>query len=110
MDGVIALVGVLLAFVLGRVGKAQDIRGAQHAEALAKLDEKLDKVGTSTTTLTAQIGPVALAVESAQATLAHTVAKVAALEAWKMEHDRWSHATVEQMTHGGPVRRASDMV
>lgn len=96
-DGVIAVAVAVLAWILGRVGKASDVRAQTTTKAIDKLTAKMDELHTAMTEVKAVLGPVVQQTEATQAQTQRTASAVTALDTWRIEHEKWARETIQRV-------------
>jgi hypothetical protein len=105
---VVAIVGAVIAYLLGRNGTAQQLTAVQTMTTLKEQTVKLDLHSTSLERLTTALGPTVVELELHQIQIGDLKQAVAVLGEWRTAHDAWSKETIARLERHQPVSRHTD--
>ncbi len=105
---VVAIVGSVIAYLLGKNGTAQQSANATVIKTLDSQTDKLDSHGKSLTSLQTSLAPAVVELELHQIAISSLDRDVAVLKEWRTAHDAWSKETIDRLERGIRSSRSTD--
>lgn len=105
---VVAIVGGIIAYLLGKNGSAQAESSAAIVSTLSKQTDKLDSHGLSLAQLQTSLAPAVVELELLQIQTGEIGRDVAVLKEWRSAHDAWSKETIARLERGIGAQRRTD--
>jgi len=105
---VVALIGAVIAYLLGRNGAQQQMASTVIVTSLNSQTDKLDSHGKSLIQLQTSLGPAVIELELHQIQLSEHGRDIAVLKEWRTAHDAWSKETIDRLERGIHAQRRGD--